>query len=119
MDGVAGCFFLLCHALELVHLRDSTAEVIAMSLREKAIISGVVIEGVLFSLMYADGWGPCAPNTQLGVVTTLLQIPGVIIAAPFAWLPLPSILETPIFFVCSSLFWTLISYAVLRTRSKH
>lgn len=89
-----------------------------MSLRVKAIISGIVIESVLFALMYADGWGPCGPNTQLGVVATLLQIPGVIFAAPFTWLHLPSALDTPIFFVCSGLFWVLISYAFLITRDK-
>ncbi|WP_395749415.1 hypothetical protein [Prosthecobacter sp.] len=89
-----------------------------MSLRVKAIISGIVIEGVLFASMHVDGWGPCGPNTQLGVVTTILQIPGVILAAPFAWLHLPSVLDIPIFFICCSLFWALISYAFLITRDK-
>lgn len=43
MDAAYFCFFLLCRALELVHLRDPAAEVIVMSLRVKPIVSGIVM----------------------------------------------------------------------------
>jgi len=87
-----------------------------MSLRVKAIISGIVIESVLFALMHADGRGPCGPSSSLGFVMMLFHFPGAMLAAPFTWMHLPSSMNTPVLFFCSSVWWGFISYAFLVTR---
>ncbi len=90
-----------------------------MSLWGKAIISGIAIEGIMFSAMYGIGWGPCGPNSPVGFILMLFHFPGSMLAAPFAWMKFPSYLDAPILFFCSALFWVLISYAFLVTRKRH
>ena len=90
-----------------------------MTLRMKAFISGIVIEGILFSLMYwIDGWGPCGPSSSFGFVLMLFHFPGSMLAIPFAWMHLPSSMDAPVLFVCSSVWWIFISYAFLVTRDR-
>lgn len=89
-----------------------------MSLRVKAIISGIVIEAVLFSLMYADGWSPCGPGSSMGFVMMLFHFPGAMLAAPFAWMGMPSSWGNLVLLFCSAVWWSFISYAFLVTRDR-
>ncbi len=89
-----------------------------MNLWTKAIIIGVAIEGILFSLMHGIGWGPCGPGSPLGAVVMLLHFPAVLLMMPFNFAAWPKWMEMPALFFFASLFWTLITYAFLVTRDR-
>lgn len=84
----------------------------------KATISGISIEGIMFSLMYAGGVGPCGPSSSLGFVMMLFHFPGSMLAAPFFWMGLPDSLSMPALLVSSSIWWAFISYAFMVTRDR-
>ena len=89
-----------------------------MSLRVKAIISGIVIESILFSLMYPGGWGPCGPSSSLGFIMMLFHFPGSMLTAPIFWMGLPESWSMPMLLVGSSVWWAFISYAFMVTRDR-
>lgn len=89
-----------------------------MSLWTKAILIGVVIEGILFSLMQASEFGPRGLGTSVGVVLAWVHIPAFFLMMPFGFVEWPKWVEAPMLFFFACLFWTLITYAFLVTRDR-
>jgi hypothetical protein len=89
-----------------------------MSLWGKAIISGIVMEGILFSLLCASGWGPCGPGSPVGFVLMLAHFPATMLALPVSGLDLPDWIMMPLLFALACIWWILISYAFLVTRGR-
>lgn len=89
-----------------------------MSRWTKSIIVGIAIEGILFSMMYGIGWGPCGPASPAGAVVTLMHFPAVMLMLPFSFVEWPKWMEGPMLFGFASLWWTMISYAFLVTRDR-
>ena len=89
-----------------------------MNLWGKSIISGIAIEGILFSLMCASGWGPCGPGSPLGFIVMLAHFPATMLALPFSYLNLPDWAPMPLLFATASIWWILLSYAFLVTRDR-
>ena len=81
-----------------------------MSLRMKAIISGIVIESVLLALMFsgiADG-GSCKPE-GFGLMLIMLHYPALILE-PY----LPPLVVLPVVAIVCAAGWSLVAFLFLR-----
>jgi FtsH-binding integral membrane protein len=110
MDCPAVHLLLFCHTVELGLLRDSTLEVVTMSLRVKAIICGIVIESVLLGLIFSgiEFGDSCKPG-GFGLVLIYLHYPALILGPHLPeWL---TILIATGFGIAA---WSVVAYALLR-----
>ncbi|HEY1049303.1 MAG TPA: hypothetical protein VGE39_06100 [Prosthecobacter sp.] len=84
----------------------------------KAIISGVAIEAMLLSVLFAIGWGPCGPGSPIGYVLLLLHYPGIWVLETAAHFHLPTGMEMPIIFGSGAGIWSVLIYAAMRWRHR-
>lgn len=79
-----------------------------MSLRVKTVITGGLIEAVLFTAMNMAQSGPCGPATQWGALLILLHIPSAAMLVPVAWMMPNDQWFAALWFVSASLLWALL-----------
>ncbi len=89
-----------------------------MSLWGKAIISGILVGGILFSLFFIVGGEGGRSLSPVGFVLLLAHFPVVWLGEMMFGMGLPDGVNLSILFSLSSVMWILLSYAFLVTRDR-
>ncbi len=79
-----------------------------------AIIAGLLIEAVLFSILEANDFGPCGFSSPLLSFVFLAHLPALFVASPF-FEEAPMIAHQIIVFALASVIWIFLVRGIIAT----
>ncbi len=76
-----------------------------------AIIAGLVIEAVLFSILEANDFGPCGFSSPFLTFVFFAHLPALFVASPFSQAPMIAV--QIIIFTLTSLVWIFLIRGII------